>query len=420
MPEKHFTAEVAAVAQIDTVQITADDAATTYTITIGGETVSVVGSGTGVNDTASDLKDALAAATHPYFAAITWTVATDTVTATAKVAGCPFTAASSVAGGAGTIGAVASSTACTGPHHYDDGGNWDDGSVPGAADDVHIDSNLNVCWGLDASATTLGSFVHWRNTGKIGLRQDRFATVANGDTYSALQVPEYRTTYLMIKVNGKVTIGKWEGVGTPAGSPRVKIDLGNQAAQVQIDHAGVAAPETDLCSIRMLANSATTDIFVRSAAGGFGLGVDDHGEVSVVGDIHVDDPTTASRVMVADGVTWTNYKQRGGTNLLQAAATATLVDADAGVLTIDGDFTLTTLNCNGATVYDNHMKTAASANTTVNLRSGHIDTSRSSVPRTWDTLTAASGGRLTYDPDVLTISVGNPPTETKGVLDLTF
>ena len=80
MAETYFTGGGVAVAQVDTVQITADDAATTYTITIGGVAISVAGSGTGVNNTATALQVALDASEHPYFDTITWSVATEPTT----------------------------------------------------------------------------------------------------------------------------------------------------------------------------------------------------------------------------------------------------------------------------------------------------------------------------------------------------
>ncbi len=413
MAAKFFTGKAKAVAQVDTVQITADDAATTYTITIGGVSVSVAGSGTGVNDTAAALKVALAAETHPYFAAITWTVATDTITATANTAGCPFTATSSKSGGTGTIGAVTSSVACTGPNFYNVGENWSDGSVPGASDDVHVDSNLNVCWGLDASAVTLTSFTAWRNSGKIGLRHDKFATTADGDTYSAIQVPEYRETYLKIKVNGPVTIGKYEGPRVVNGSGRVKIDLGAQAAMVQVDYAETAA-DIGPPSVRMLANSASTDVYVRSAEGGFGLAVDQHDETTTIRDIAVSDESSNSRVSLGRGVTLTSWKQRGGENLLQAAATVATVDNDGGVLTSDGDFTVTAWNNNGGTAYPNHKKTGGNAITTANNNAGTMDTTRSSEPRTWNDYKPRAGAILKYDKDVLTITTGDPQIQDPG------
>ncbi|MGH2437495.1 MAG: hypothetical protein ACRDFA_10920, partial [bacterium] len=87
MATKRWLGTAVAVAQISTVTITAYDIATSYKVTIGGVTVSVVGQGGTTTTTATALKNALAASTHPYFDGITWTSATNVVTGTADVAG---------------------------------------------------------------------------------------------------------------------------------------------------------------------------------------------------------------------------------------------------------------------------------------------------------------------------------------------
>ena len=98
-----------AVSQVATTQITAFDAATTYKVTIGGITVSVAGD-TDADTTAAALKAALSGSDHPYFTAITWTVATDTITGTAATAGVPFVFSTSATGGTGTISAYSEDT----------------------------------------------------------------------------------------------------------------------------------------------------------------------------------------------------------------------------------------------------------------------------------------------------------------------
>jgi len=421
MANTYFTGEAIAVAQVDTVQITADDAATTYKITIGGIVVSVSGTGTGVNDTATALQVALEASTHPYFEAIAFTVATDTVTMTASVAGCPFTATSSVAGGAGTIGAVTSSTACTGPNHYDDADNWSGGAVPVNADTVHIDSNVNICWGLAQSAVTLGALTIYRNTGKIGLAYDQFATSADGDSYSSTQVPEYRDHYLNTLVNGDVIIGRHLGPGDPAGSGRIKLDLGNQATTIQVEHAGASAEQYSP-SVRLLTNCATTDLFVRSAEGGVGVAIDEPDETSTIRMVSISDDSTNTRAFTGPGTTITTWEQTGGDNILQvvAAGTATTVNVDGGILTTEGgNFTVTTGNVAAdATLYPNHLSSGVEW-TTLNNR-GTIDTSKSNQARTITTLNPYRGATFIYDKDVMTITNGDPSVQDTGVSTITY
>ncbi len=121
------------VAQVVTITISGYHASTTYSITINSKTVSVAGT-TDTAGTASALQVALAASTIPEFAEVTWTYPGSgaVVTGTAATPGVPFTATSSVSGGSGTIGAVTTTTANSGPNVYSATANWSLGYVPQA------------------------------------------------------------------------------------------------------------------------------------------------------------------------------------------------------------------------------------------------------------------------------------------------
>lgn len=151
MANNVWRGDAQAVAQVVTVVVTADDAATTYTITINSKTVSVLGAGTGVNDTATALQEALAASTIPEFQEVTWTVSTATITGTASTPGVPFTATSSVSGGTGTIGSVTQTVANSGPNVWSTPANWTLGYVP--------QSTLSTPVQAAASAVAGGSLV---------------------------------------------------------------------------------------------------------------------------------------------------------------------------------------------------------------------------------------------------------------------
>jgi len=128
----------AAVKQIATCQVTAFDAATTYTLTVTGEdgntfAVNTTGS-VDVNTTATNISTDWNNAASPYCRRVTATVATDTVTLTADVAGQPFTIASTKSSGTGTIGAVTDTTTSSGPNDAALAGNYDGDALPGATD----------------------------------------------------------------------------------------------------------------------------------------------------------------------------------------------------------------------------------------------------------------------------------------------
>lgn len=405
-----------AVAQVTTIQVTAFDAATTYTVTIGGVAVSVAGT-TDVNGTASALQAALAASTHPYFTAVTWTVSTDTVTGTAAVAGAPFVASSSVASGTGTIGAATDTTSNAGPNDWSTADNWSGGSVPVASDDVVFrDNGVNVCWGLDQSAVDLASLtIEQTYTGKIGLNRNSFSTTADGETASDPVKPEYREDYLVI---GWTTcnIGEHVGPGSPGGSTRIKLDNDKAGASTTVIHdTANTASETGLPCVRLLASNASADVFVRSATGGVGIAIDDPTETATIGDLVVSDDTESSKVYIGSGTTITSWAQTGGNNILQAAATVTSVDVDGGTLTIEGDMTVTTVNANEGTVYANHIKTAGNAITTANINGGTLDGTQSGAARTWATVNL-DDGTLVADDAVVTITTLDQPA---GIVTLT-
>lgn len=411
MANKYFLGTADTAAQVSTVQITAFDASTTYKITIGGEVVSVIGN-TNVNTTASDLNTALNASTHPYFAAITWTVSTDTVTGTADTAGIPFVAVSSVTGGTGTIGAVTETTAAAGPNVWSTAENWSDGSVPVSTDDVTIsNSSVNISWGLDQNAVTLASLtIDQTYTGKIGLRSTEFATSADSETRNTAK-HEYRETYLKIG-SDRIDIGDQLGVNVASGSQRLKINnVKSGASDNVINRTSSTSAETGLPAVRFLANHASADFFIRSANGGVGFAVDLPTETATIGDVHCSDDTTGSRIFISDGVTLTELNQRGGNNFLDAAATVATVTVNGGLLFIDGDYTITALTVNDGIVTDSHIKTSGVAVTTANINGGTYDLARSREARTITTLNHEGGTLLTDDP--VTITTYNHATGLK-------
>jgi hypothetical protein len=105
-----------AVAQIQTITIGVNDVATTYKATINGKTISVPGNASGASATATDLLNALKAATVPQeFNELVWTVTANIITGTASKPGRPVTLAVSAAGGTGTI-STAVTNAGSGPN----------------------------------------------------------------------------------------------------------------------------------------------------------------------------------------------------------------------------------------------------------------------------------------------------------------
>jgi hypothetical protein len=405
MATKYWLGTATAVAQIDTVQITAYDAATTYKITIGGVEVSTIGT-TDANGTATALAAAFNASAHPYFTGITASDATDTVTLTADVAGVEFTASSSVTGGTGTIGAVTSSTANAGPCDWGTPENWSDGSVPGSGDTVIFsDSNVNVCFGLDNNALAINDLlIEQTYTGKIGLNRNALVTTADGETTDPSKA-EYREDYLRIDVDN-IEIGKHVGTGTAIGSQRLKIDNTNTgASNTVIFSTANTGAETNLPPVRLLYNSTTADIFIRG--GSVGLADDEPNETSIMGDLYINGVNT--RVFCGGGCQLQTVVQTNGQSLIQSTTTVTSIDLILGIMTIEGDFTITTLNIADGTLIPNHDKDAGVAITTLNINGGVVDGTRTSELRTWTTVNLKIGGSIKVNSDIVTMTNFNDP-----------
>lgn len=355
------------------------------------------------------------ASTHPYATKITASDQTTHVRLLSDVAGMDFfvwSAISNVSGGAAPTLTMATVTANAGPNVWSDGDNWYDqdadtiGDAPVAADELIIANNsTNICWGMDASADAYGSVrIDKTYTGKIGLDYTRFAITADGETFDD-SVAEVRDDYLrFLCTSGRVTIGQHPGIGSPAGSGRIKIDTGNQATTIIVQDTASNSADSARPAVRLLTNHSSTAIHVQSAPGGVGLATERPGEASVVSSITVTDPTTASKVITGNGTTLTTWNQAGGSNLLRAGNTVTTINAVGGNLTIDGRFLVTTINNNGATVIPTNVAASGASITTLNGNAGTTDLTQTGRARTITTLNHKTGSH-TLKIDLATVTV---------------
>lgn len=401
MATRYFEPKAIPVAQVSTVQVTAFDASTTYTLTVNGIAVVAVSGDASVNATATALQVAWEAATHPYASGITATVATDTVTLTGDTEEVPFVVVSSVAGGSGTIGSVAESTAPTGPHTIDDADNWDGGTLPSNSDVlVFRDLAIPVCWGLAGISTTGHTLkVDQSYSGKIGLDRGGYATSADGQT-TDLTAQEYREVYLQLDCE-RIEIGGHQGIHDPGGSQRIMIDNDRASASTTIVHrTSSVGSEQGKPPVRLLYAHASADLDIRS--GSIGIATDAPGETSTIGDVTL----RAGTYVQGDGVTSTNFTQHTGTARISlGASTLTQALVHGGDAILDGDQIITTLKITGGRVESNTTGTIA----TVTHDAGTLDLTRSSEARTVTTYTPRRGATLIQDDDVITITNFNRP-----------
>ncbi|MHC4617205.1 MAG: hypothetical protein ACYTEQ_05570 [Planctomycetota bacterium] len=256
--------------------------------------------------------------------------------------------------------------------------NWSPSGVPANGDDVYLrNSGQDVSAGLNQSAVTLASLnIAQSYTGKVATE----------------------TAYLQIGATS-VRIGYADSQDLPAGSSRIKLDLGMPNSTVVIENCGTSA-DANLPPIRLLANNSTaTSIQVLKGQVGIAVGVGETSTIKYLQVGYVKQPTTDADVFVGAGVTInTSVSIRGGDTILNAAAPT--ITVDNGTLTTEGSGTVTTLNVNGGTVYPNSSGTI----TTLDIDGGTVDFTRSQVARTVTTVKLDQPGILKRDPAVVTFT----------------
>ena len=354
------------IAQVSQCEVTAYDASTTYTITVTGEDGSTVAISTaGVNDvddTAAALRDAWNNSTSRLCTGITASGATAFVILTADVAGVPFSVASSKTGGTGTIGAFTATAANQGPNDYGCAGNWLEGAIPVANDDVLLTGAYSILYGLRQSGVELDDFkVSDGFTGQIG------------SPGAFLQIDMADSDVFEFAGQGQA----WISVGSAAISPRIL-----QTASVSNGESGLHLKGTALATVNILGGN------VRIMNGS-----------TVTADILVGESGTC---LVEDGVTLTGC-DISSSGVVTSKSAFAVGNCTGGVFTTEGSGTVTTLNVRSGVCYPNSSGTI----TNLNVDGGTCDMTKSNVARTV-TNPSLDSGVLLYDPNFVTFS--NPPT----------
>lgn len=385
----------------------------TYTVTIGGHTVSV-DEEANVNMTADALVTALNLSTDPYFAAITWdNPSGGTITGTADEAGVPFIATLTHAGAAGAaVTDFTDTIPSSGPNHWLGVDNWSDGVDPVNGDTVYIqDNGINIFWDLDQSAVTLAALIIPKTfTGKIGHDYRQFTTDGAGSLEPS--AVEYRDIKLQIGAT-LLDIGEDSTTGSPTGSPRILIDLGTAVSTVTIHDTAQTPSETGRSAVRLLGVNSSNELFVRSAPGGVSIALDEPNEVSTFNFISISDETAASKVETGTGLSLTSWVQSGGINVLRhiSGTAVTTITENGGTLTLEGPMTVTTSDIKAGTFNPNNTNGVGDALVTLNIENGaEVDARGNNENRDWTTVNIARGGSLSVDTDNVTIATLNLPT----------
>ena len=415
MATVYWTPRALARAQISDASIDSLDATpanNTFTVTVGGFSVSVVGdSGASPPDaqtTAAALVAALVSSTQPYIAAIGWTAPGAGVIRGTSVAGVPFVAALTETGaGTGAVTDFADTQTATSPHHVNEVLNWSTGALPAVNDDVVIaDSAISLLWGLTAlNALSRDSILVARSfTGRIGLDSTRFATSVDSVTTNAT-VPEYRGSYLEVR-SPLVVSGRDLGIGSSSGSSRIKINNVLAAASRALVEGTAATSDGARPAFRYLAAHASAVLEVLEAPGGVGVAAELPGETSTLSRVEMLGASSASRIIIGAGAAVTTYLQSTGTATIANGAT---VNVSGGELNIIGEDYVLALTVSGGRVRDRHTRSAGSEWTAITVSGGVLDLSGSGEARTVDALTH-TGGQIDADWGDLTITAHVVPS----------
>ena len=360
-----------AIAQLETITVTGPVvAAETWTVTINGKSYTHAAVAGTTADVTAGLVALLNASEELEFSSITWADADPDITATADDAGVPFTLTVSTNSAGGSIATV-TTTAATGPNHADNVNNWSSGTVPAAADDVHVQNTaVSILYGLDGiDAVTFASFhVHASFTGEIGLPK------TNDAGY-----PEYRAEYLLVDS----TLAFFhEGEGS--GSGRLKIDFDTIQTAIEVRGTG-GALETGVPALLIKGTHASNTLDVHDGTVGvafFGT------EVAAV----VTSSQSGGDVILGPGCTLTTLQVQGGS--LVAESNSTTITQDGGTVTILGSATVGTIDLREGVLDYLSSGTATTVNIGGKPNPATIDCSRDRSGRTFTTTTLHENGRI--------------------------
>lgn len=388
---KSWVGKSVAVAQVTTVTVGGTLSGETFTISVGGVVIAThTDADTVIATTVAALVAAWNTSTHPYATPITAVDASPDITLTADTAGVPFVITLNTPGGSATLG-QASTTANSGPNDWSTAANWSDGVTPVSTDTVIFDAgSVDVLWGLDQNAVTLAELrIMHAYTGKIGLPEDEFTPTAVTIDTTAV---EYRETYLKVSATA-VRIGEHYGSGSPAGSSRIKLDVGAVVSTMTVSNSASNTADTFLEPIRWLGTHASNVIHMLK--GELGIATTAAGEVATVLTLnvgHLGNVAGDATVHVGDGVTLSGFNQSGGTADVESAIVT--VNQTAGTLTTIGIGGITSSATVGGTLI---AQSSGTINSMLINGTGIADFSRDSRAKTVSSLFMHKGAKLNLD-----------------------
>lgn len=263
MAVNEWLGNVAAVAQVETVTYATNaSGAGAATYTINNKVVSVpIANGDTPAAVAAAVATALQASEITEFQEWEWGYPGTgaVITATFKTPGQPgvFAAADTAAGMTTTQTLV---TAATGPNDAAAGGNWSQGSKPGAGDEVEIRRGPGLFYNLGTIFSAAPNSVRHFATHTAGIGLPVINTTGGGDGYR-----EFRDTHAAFGATPEVWVG--DGIGAGPDIFQFTID---GARKVYVRRAGAeqadGSPAVDVSAV----NNAGVEIYAFGGAVGYG------------------------------------------------------------------------------------------------------------------------------------------------------
>ncbi|TXH18983.1 MAG: hypothetical protein E6R03_01270 [Hyphomicrobiaceae bacterium] len=374
MATKKFTGNAAATFDTWTYQVVTFSSTSAHGITINGKTVGItLGTGYTAATAADAIQALLAASTYGEFLDYTWTVSTDTITATAKVAGVSGDMAK--ASGVSTNATLTHTVTATGPNFLDDAANWTGSTLPANNDTIVFDQfSPSALYGLDALASLTGLTFDIENfANSIGLPAVR-GGANNFDPNSGGGYPEYRRRAMYLNASTP-TLNIGRGDQLPA---RVYIEFGSSCDPAAINVFGSQDPPAgDRVTINLYGKTGMDALNVTQGSVGVAAEIGQVGGFTVVRVGAEDSPQTDAFVLFGAGATVPSVENQSGRTESGATITAlTLRQRAIQHRQTGGDLTAATLQ-GGRTIIETNATMVLNASGTA-----VVDCSRDPRPKT--------------------------------------
>ncbi len=205
-----------------------------------------------------------------------------------------------------------------------------------------------------------------------------------------------------------LSIGDYNGPGTPTGSNRINIELvsasGGATPVITVHNTSPSSTEAILAPVRLLVGDINATATLRVLKGKVSVAAAS-GETSALKTVDIDwvtQRTSDVNLEIGDSVTGlTDIIKDGGRLTLRSPCTN--VTNRAGNFFSSGTGAIGTFTNEGGTGQLDASGTVG----VINANGGKVDGSKTSAPRAWTTVNRRGKGEIRYDPAVVTVGTLN-------------